>query len=69
MIDKADRVEDMVTEWKFLMKGFAASKEGEAKAANVKAKMSKLKMTDIKNLHLYDIKDVTELYEFTKSLA
>lgn len=69
MVDKADRIEDMITEWKLLMKGFAASKEGEAKAANVKAKMSKLKMTDIKNLHLYDIKDVTELYEFTKSLA
>lgn len=64
MIDKVDKAETIVTEWKVLMKNLKAS--GNSEGAVKVSKLLKEKEMDIKKLDIYSIDDLTELLEFTK---
>lgn len=64
MVDKSDKVEEMVSEWKSITKLLKGDTD-KMKELNEYIKNNKI---EIKNLSLHDIATVTELLDFTKAL-
>lgn len=64
MIDKADKVDDLVVEWKAMMKSL---KDDPDKMSTLNKYIKENKI-EIKNLALCDLSTVTKLIDFTKAL-
>jgi hypothetical protein len=66
MVDKADKVDELVVEWKDIMKSLKNKGDVE-NLSKINTKLKELKI-DVKNINLSDIKDITELVDYSKSL-
>ncbi len=66
MVDKADKVDDLVSEWKTLMKELSAKKDMET-ISKINTKLKELKI-NVKNMNLCDLKTINELVSYSKSL-
>jgi len=67
MVDKADKVDKMITEWKQIMKALKESGSTD-KISKINKKLKSLKI-DVKNMNLCDFKVISELFEYSREIS
>lgn len=67
MVDKADKVDELVTGWKELMKSLKNNKDMTS-ISKINSKLKELKI-DVRNMNLCDLKTIKELVDYSNSLT